>query len=171
MARGLSFLSPGAVLSNSAGFLAGTSDADYEHFIALATQYRSTFLNYLRGKRAFDSRRWFTEEPEGTDYSWTTVLLGKTADEMAATGQDPADVINKLLQNHETWTKMERVEADMRARPDWSLSLGDLPAFTYQRLSTGAVLVHALPEIGYLLILALILFLVAYVRFLRYDVR
>jgi ABC-type transport system involved in multi-copper enzyme maturation permease subunit len=171
LARGLSFLSPGAVLSNSAGFLAGTSDADYEHFIALATQYRNTFLNYLRGKEAFDSRRWFTEDPEGTDYSWTMVLLGKTADEMAATGQDPEDVINKLLKNHETWAKLEQVDADMHARPDWNLSLGDLPAFTYQRLSTGAVLVHALPEIGYLLMLELILFLVAYVRFLRYDVR
>jgi len=31
--------------------------------------------------------------------------------------------------------------------------------------------VQAAPEIGYLLLLNLILFLVAYVRFVRYDVR
>ena len=171
MARGLSFLSPGAALSNSAAFLGGTSDADYEHFIALATQYRNAFLNYLRGKGAFDSRRWFTEDPPGVDHSWPTLLLGKTADEMAATGQNPEDVINRIVNDPETWAKMEQMDKDMRARSDWNLSPGDLPGFTYRRLTTGAVLVHAWPEIGYLLLLNLILFLVAYVRFLRYDVR
>ncbi len=171
MARGLSFLSPGAVLSNSASFLGGTSDADYEHFIALATQYRNTFLNYLRGKGAFDSWRWFTVDPPGVDHSWPTLLVGKTPDEMAATGQSPREVINKVLNSPEIWAKYEQWDKEMRARPDWNLSLGDLPAFTYRRLSAGTMLLHAWPEISYLLLLNLILFLVAYVRFLRYDVR
>jgi ABC-type transport system involved in multi-copper enzyme maturation permease subunit len=171
IARGLSFLSPSAVFQNAMSFASGTSQADYSHFISLTTQYRNTFLDYLQRKGAFTSRRWFTWDPADQDRSWTTVMLGKTADEFTASGAKPDDVANKMIRDQATWAKVEELLKTWWNSADRFLPLGDLPAFTYTRLATGAALVQAAPEIAYLLGLNLILFLVAFMRFVHYDVR
>jgi hypothetical protein len=69
------------------------------------------------------------------------------------------------------YSKFERFEKEHMSDALLRLPLGDLPAFTYGRLPTGAALVKAAPEISYLLVLNLVLFLVAFVRFVHYDVR
>jgi hypothetical protein len=171
IARGLSFLSPSAVFQNAMGFASGTSQADYKHFITLASQYRNTFLDYLGRKGAFTSRRWFTQDPPDQDRSWTTIFLGKTADELTASGAKPDDVANKMIRDQTTWAKIGELEKTWETSADRFLPLGDLPAFTCARLATGAALVQAAPEIAYLLGLNLILFLVAFMRFVHYDVR
>lgn len=170
-ARELSFLSPTAVFQNSATFFSGTSGADYAHYIGLAGQYRRTFLEYLENKKAFTSNRWFTEDPPDQDHSWTTGLLGKTADEMVASGADPVKLLNSIIHDQEMWKKIGVMEQQDQSRPDYLLSLADLPAFSYERLRASRMLVTAAPEIAYLLVLNLILFLAAFVRFARYDVR
>jgi len=171
MARGLSFLSPTAVFQNTATFLSGTSAADYTHYVNLASQYRNTFLDYLARKNAYNSWRWFTEDLPDRDRSWTTVYLGQSADELTASGAKPDDVANRMIRDPALWTKALKLEEEDRRDPRWLLSLGDLPAFSYTRLGTGQTLVAAAPEIAYLLVLNLILFLVAFVRFVHYDVR
>jgi ABC-type transport system involved in multi-copper enzyme maturation permease subunit len=170
-ARGLSFFSPTAVFRNAAAFASGTSQADYNHFLSLAGQYRNTFIGYLQRKGAFNSWRWFTVDPDDGDRPWTMLYLGKTAEEMIATGENPQDVLNRWLHDKTAWAGFIKIEQDRDRSNQHRLAVGDLPAFTYTRLATGNVLVQAAPEIGYLLLLNLILFLVAYVRFVRYDVR
>jgi len=170
-ARGLSFFSPTAVLRNAAAFASGTSQADYNHFLSLAGQYRNTFIGYLQRKGAFNSWRWFTPDPDDGDRPWTMLYLGKTAEEMIATGEKPEDVLNRWLHDKTAWAGFIKIEQERERSNQHRLTVGDLPAFTYTRLATGHVLVQAAPEIGYLLLLNLILFLVAYVRFVRYDVR
>jgi ABC-type transport system involved in multi-copper enzyme maturation permease subunit len=171
LARGLSFLSPTAVFRNTATVLSGTSPTDYAHYIDLASRYRRTFLDYLASKNIFHSYRWFTEDPPDQDHSWTTATMGKTADEMVASGADPEKTINDQIHDPALWKKIAQIEEADQRRTDWHLSLGDLPAFTYARLGTAQALVSAAPEIIYLLVLNLILFLVAFVRFANYDVR
>ena len=170
-ARILSFFSPTSVLGNAEGTLSGTSPADYQHYIRLASQYRQTFLNYLARKNAFSSYRWFTEDPPDQDHGWTTLLLGKSADEMKASGAKFEETINRVLNDPETFKKAAQIDIEAQKSPGWTLSLNDLPQFTYTRMRAGQVLVTAAPEILYLLALNLVLFLVAYVRFVRYDVR
>lgn len=171
LARGLSFLSPTAVFQNTATFLSGTSAADYARYIDLASQFRRTFLDYLANKKAFSSYRWFTEDPPDKDYCWTTAILGKTADEMTASGADPVKTINAIVHDPAVWKRIGALDEEQRHRSDWFLALGDLPGFSYARLTTGETLVTAAPEIVYLLVLNLLLFLVAFMRFARYDVR
>ena len=171
LARGLSFLSPTAVFQNTLGFLSGTSQADYDHFISLASQYRNTFLDYLQRKNAFNSWRWFTPDPYDGDVPWTLMAVGKTPDEMDASGKKTDDVIAEWMHDQTAWRKFLQYEIDRDKKPERLLALGDLPAFTYQRLGTGAVLVQAAPEIAYLLVLNIILFLGAFVRFVHYNVR
>ncbi len=170
-ARELAFLSPTAVMENLVQFLSGTSPADYRHFMELAAQYRNTFIAYLQSKSAFTSWRWFTTDPDDGDPPWTVLATGKTPDEMVATGRDPQEVINTWSKDKDSWAKFIKIEMDREKNTSRYLSLRDLPAFTYTRLETAAILVQAAPEIGYLLLLNLILFLAAYVRFIRYDVR
>jgi len=170
-ARALAFLSPTAVFEDLEKFLSGTSEADYNHFLALGAQYRNTFIGYLQSKGAFTSWRWFTTDPDDGDPPWTILATGKTPDEMEATGQDPMAVLNAWSKDKDKWQKFIQIEMDRGKNTSRYLSLRDLPAFTYRRLSAGAVLVAAAPEIAFLLGLNLMLFLVAYVRFIRYDVR
>jgi hypothetical protein len=170
-ARVLSFFSPTSVLVNTDGYLSGTSPADYQRYIALASQYRKTFLDYLARKNAFSSYRWFTEDPPDEDRCWTTLLLGKTADEMTASGAKLEETINGVLNDPETFKKAAQFDTEAQKSPGWTLSLNDVPQFTYTRMRAGQVLVTAAPEILYLLVLNLVLFLVAFVRFVRYDVR
>jgi ABC-type transport system involved in multi-copper enzyme maturation permease subunit len=170
-ARELAFLSPTAAFENTVRYLSATSDTDYNHFIALATQYRSTFVGYHERKGAFTSWRWFTTDPDDGDPPWTVLATGKTPDEMEASGQNPQDVINTWSRDKDSWAKFIQMEMDRDKNLSRYLSLLDLPAFNYSRLGTAAVLVHTAPEIAYLLVLNLILFLVAYVRFIKYDVR
>jgi len=170
-ARALAFLSPSAVFENLAKFLSGTSEVDYSHFLELTGQYRNTFTGYLQGRGAFTSWRWFTTDPDDGDPPWTILATGKTPDEMEATGQAPMAVLNDWSHDKDKWQKFIQMEMDRGKNLSRYLSLRDLPAFTYQRLSAGAVLVAAAPEIAFLLGLNLILFLIAYMRFIRYDVR
>jgi ABC-type transport system involved in multi-copper enzyme maturation permease subunit len=170
-ARTLSFFSPTAVFQNTGTFLSGTSGADYAHYIDLASRYRRTFLDYLANKKAFSSYRWFTEDPPDKDNSWVPMLFGKTADEMTASGADPVKLLNAAIHDPAVWKKFGAVDEEKRQRPDWLLALGDLPGFSYKRLAVGETLVMAAPEIVYLLVLNLMLFLVAFMRFVRYDVR
>jgi hypothetical protein len=171
LARTLSFLSPSAVFQNTLGFVSGTSDLDYKHFTDLATEYRNTFLDYLNRKKAVASYRWFTTDPEDGSLSWPRLYLGKTADEMAASAEKAEDVLNRLLRDDAARAKFEQFFQEREKDPNRLLPLRDLPAFTYSRAATGALLVHAAPEITYLLGLNLILFLVAFTRFVHYDVR
>src|SRR2546422_675508 len=78
LARKLAFLSPTAVFQNTLDTVSGTSKEDYSHFIALAAQYRNTFLEYLARKNAFGSWRWFTGDPDDGDRPWTLLAVGKT---------------------------------------------------------------------------------------------
>ena len=171
LARGISFLSPTAVFRNNVTFLSGTSEVDYGHFIDLASRYRNTFLNYLQGKNAFNSWRWFTTDFDDGDRPWTEIVAGKTADEMAASGKKPEDVLNQWLHDRVAFAKFLQAEMEREKRTDRRLPLGDLPAFRYARIGTGEVLVHAAPEIAFLMIVNLVLFLVVFTRFVRYDVR
>ena len=170
-ARSLSFFSPTAVFQNTATFVSGTSAADYAHYIDLVGRYRGTFLDYLASKKAFTAYRWFTEDPPDKDSSWVPMLFGKTADEMTASGADPVKLLNAAIHDPAVWKKLGAVDQEKHQRADWLLSLGDLPGFSYMRLAIGETLVTAAPEIVYLFVLNLILFLVAFMRFARYDVR
>ena len=44
--------------------LARTSLSDRLRFGRLGREYRQTFISYLRGKGAFSSRRWFSDDPD-----------------------------------------------------------------------------------------------------------
>jgi ABC-type transport system involved in multi-copper enzyme maturation permease subunit len=170
-ARALAFLSPSAVFENLGTYLSGTSEPDYNHFIRLSAQYRDTFIGYLQRKGAFASWRWFTTDPDDGDPPWTILATGKTPEEMIASGRDPGQVINEWSRNKELWQKFIQMELDRDKNASRYLSLLDLPAFTFSRLGAATTLVHSAPEIAYLLVLNFILFLVAYVRFVHYDVR
>jgi hypothetical protein len=62
-----SILSPVAVYQNLAQQLARTTVDDLFYLSQAARDYRQTLIGYLRGKGAFSSWRWFTDDPPGQE--------------------------------------------------------------------------------------------------------
>ena len=64
LALNISRISPAAVYYNTAAILAETDLGSFWRFMEQARQYRREWVEYLRDKKIFSSRRWFTTEFE-----------------------------------------------------------------------------------------------------------
>jgi ABC-type transport system involved in multi-copper enzyme maturation permease subunit len=124
LARVLTALSPAAALEELAESLTGTSMAIHDAFLAACRAYREKFIEYLQREGAFESWRWFTDDPPET-HPWPS-LFGLEPDDVDETNM--AESFNRLLEP-EIATKMEQMtaEADASRR----LDLEDLPAFRF----------------------------------------
>ena len=113
-AAALSRISFADVYHFAVGAIAGTDQQSYNNFIADARAYKREIVEYLKDKKAFSSRAWFSTDK------------GKA-------------------------------------------ELADLPAFQHRRLSLSESFSRASMDILILLAWNIVLFMTAYVSFLRYD--
>jgi len=154
-----SILSPISAYQMLSHLLTRTTLSDLFHLSQAGRDYRETLISYLRGKKAFASRRWFTDDPVDQEPMF------------AATRELPPGV---ALQETELW--QERMawveEQDRRALDDARrrLDLSDLPEFGghWQR-SLAESLALMTP---FLLVLVLsfgVSVTATVLRFLRYD--
>ena len=97
------------------GAIAGTDRESYNNFIESSRTYRREIVEYLKDKKAFSSRAWFSNDQGNAD-------------------------------------------------------LSDLPVFQYQRLSLSESFSRASVDILILLAWNIVLFMLAYVSFLRYEI-
>jgi len=134
--------------------LASTSIEDIDYFMAGARRYRQEVINYVKGKRGFSTKRWFTDDPPGTEPFI----------------EDPIH--------------FQRSQLDKLIKPDWKeraeksqndparrLDLRDMPRFRYQTRSISAALKHALPIMGILVFILGFLFIFNILRLQGYDIR
>ena len=113
-----SILSPISTYQVLSQLLARTTLSDLFHLSEAGRDYRQTLIDYLRGKRAFASRRWFTDDPEDQE-------------PMFPEGMElPAGVAiqaSPLWRERMQWVEeQDRMAAD---DPKRRLDLGDLPKF------------------------------------------
>ena len=114
MADALSRVSFAEVYHFAVGTIAGTDQQLYNDFIQNSRAYKREIVEYLKDKKAFSSRAWFSND------------------------QGPAE-------------------------------LTDLPVFEHKRLSLSESFSRASVDILILLAWNIVLFMVAYVSFLRYE--
>ena len=114
-AAALSRISFADVYHFAVGAIAGTDRASYNEFLEGARAYRREISEYLKDKKAFSSRAWFSNDQGNAD-------------------------------------------------------LADLPVFQYQRLSLSESFARASVDILILLAWNIVLFMLAYVSFLRYEI-
>ena len=121
-------------------------------------RYRATFIDFLRGRQAFSSRRWFTDDPPEQE-----PLLpdpeALTPEELAAD--------SPFMKARMAWVKQQETIA---ARQGRGLDLSDLPAFDPGwREPLSATLRRMTPGLLVMVLTTAAAVMLAVFRFLRYD--
>jgi len=146
LARSLSRLSPSSVLENIATILCRTDLESYLQFMDDVRAYRHSLIDYLKRKKAFSSLAYFTPKKE-----------------------------DEILDGEEYRRWLQEADSGKRKWPclqDYPpLDLSDLPQFIFRKASLAESLGRSWVDIVLLLITNAILFLLAHISFLRYDVR
>ncbi len=170
-AERLSLLSPAGAFRRIAAALCGTDRRTEERFLARVRQYRETFIGYLRGKGVLTSYSYITPIPPSTFKDPDTLIEARSGGRF------------KTRREYEAWAEkqtdfMARWQVLNKVRlPDDSpdrfpfLPVSDMPGFTARPADAAAGLRASLFEIGLLAVLAVFLFYLGYVAFLRFDVR
>lgn len=160
LAAGLASLSPSFLLARVSASFAGTSIADHDAFLRASRAYREALVAYLEEKGAFDSWRWFTDDPPPAR-PWPSWL-----------GLDPEDVdannIRALAERFQAPEVQARIARSLDD-PRRQLDLDDLPVFRPPDLGVTRAASRVVPEITVLLLLNLLLAATAWRRVRGYD--
>ena len=154
-----SILSPFTNFKTLANQLARTTLADKFRLLSAGHRYRETYIQYLRGKEAFASRRWFTDDP--VDQEPMIPNPEEVTPEMLAPD-------SPFMKARMEWARQQEEEAATDANR--RLDLTDLPRFggDWQR-SLAESLAVMMPGLVVLLLIFGGSLLVTMMRFLRYD--
>ena len=140
--------------------LARTTLDDRFHLVEEGRDYRRTWIEYLRGKGAFASRRWFSDDPEGQE-------------PMIA---DPASVTEAMLAADAPFMRQRMAWAEAREQGRSAAAVGldltDMPRFggPWQR-SLAASFGVMMPGLAVLVLSFALGVLLTISRFQRYDPR
>jgi hypothetical protein len=157
--EGWSLLSPICAYQHLAQQLARTTVDDLFYLSQVARDYRQELIAWLRGKDAFSSWRWFTDDPPGQEPLFA---------------EDPVLPEGVAVQQSPVWEERMRwvEEQDRRAAADPArrLDLTDLPKFAgvWQR-PLAYTLDRMIPGLAVLLLGAGAAILGTIARFSHYD--
>lgn len=157
LARSLSYVSPISTYENVMAILAGTGLTSFRDFISQVRAHRNQVVEYIRSKTDnFSSASFFAvcSEAESAEYTRLYVQAKEAQDEQAKARAEQA------LKEWERENPVKAVPLDLR----------DFPWFRY-RPSSSAYLRKALPDLAALFIINVILFVLCFAAFERYDVR
>ncbi len=156
-----SVLSPFTNYKTLAKQLARTTIDDKFHLLEAGRRYRETFISYLRGKKAFSSRRWFTDDPE--DQEPMIPHPEEVTEEMLK-----AD--SPFMKERVKWVEEQEAKASKDVRRQ--LDLSDLPRFgsDWKRSLPESLMVMT-PGLAVLILTFGLSVLIAFMRFLSYDPR
>ncbi len=154
-----SVLSPFTSYQVLAYQLARTTLDDLFQIGRVGRDYRQTYIEYLRSKNAFASRRWFTDDPPDQQ----PMVADPDHMTAAALAQDSPFMLRRLA-----WAEEEQKKAVVDDRR--SLDLSDLPKFggRWQR-PLGETFAAMIPGLVVLLLSLGASILAAVMRFQRYD--
>ena len=150
-ADALSYLSPAFLYERICQVMAGTDLESYENFVLQTREYRSQIIDYIRARGGFNSRKWFTDDPPGQE---PFVL-------------DPENFDRSNMDMERGWRMIREAEADESR----ILALDDLPEFRFIPRNPGEAVTQVLPDLSILIGMNLLLFLLYFRMFLKYDAR
>jgi ABC-type transport system involved in multi-copper enzyme maturation permease subunit len=163
-AKYFSFLSPSEVFKESVAGLCATNFESHNSFLEQIRNYREILIDYYVHNKLFSSYLYFNRE-DPTGYM--------TADEMVSFRTNGAC---KSMAEFETKYKgdWKYLTVDIPNSNLWqwkSIDLSSLPSFIYKQASVMTDVRNSLVYFGILLALAIILFYLSFLSFLKYDVR
>jgi hypothetical protein len=150
LARAIGRVSPAWTYYHAASVLAGTDSDSFLRFLERARLYRRELIRYVESKNGLLGPAYFTRANIAT-----LPTISELAAVTAARGE-------KAIDEMSGWRGWEAVAPlDLRDLPNW-----ESPAQVVDER-----VVPALPEMGILVFLNLLFFLVAHIAFLKADVR
>jgi ABC-type transport system involved in multi-copper enzyme maturation permease subunit len=160
----LSFLSPSEVFKESVAGLCATNYLSHNDFLEQIRSYREILINYYKENNLFGSYLYFTQDNPDEFM---------TADEMInyRTAGDCKTLDEFNTKRHGDWKYMT-VEVPSSNVFNWKpVDISDLPEFIYKPASVMRDVRNSLIYLGILLALAILLFYLSFLSFLKYDVR
>ncbi len=146
LAENLSRFSPAWGYYNISAGLSGTDLRRHERFIQQAQDYRNALMAYMQEQGAFSSISWFT-----------SANLNDMPSQAGLTESDEETFFENVTPK--SWDDVER------------LDLSGMPAFSSEQAWGNVALSGVLPDLVYLMILNILLFLITGAMFLKSEVR
>lgn len=157
LAKNLARISPQMAYQNAASALAKTNTQSYFSFIKQARNYRTLLIDYLQSKEAFSSFLFFTRQKKEEMFN---------GEEFQKWLQ--RKYWNKWKRKLEAGKKMSEVNPWNNVKP---LDLSDMPAFKFNEPTVSESINSAFFDVLILFLLNVLFFLMAYLSFLKTDVR
>ena len=164
LAGWLSRLSPAFLAQHLSQVLCRTDAGSHLIFMDRCRRYREELIGYFQDRDLFSSFEYFTPEPAEQHLSEDAHIAYRTEGRFKTLAE---------LKEGRTWFQMLKdFTAEMKSYQDYPpLDLGDIPAFRPQPERLGGSIGRGLVDVLLLVALWGLLFALAYVSFLRYDVR
>jgi ABC-type transport system involved in multi-copper enzyme maturation permease subunit len=170
-AENLSLLSPAGIFRALATSACGTSRADQEKRLDEVRRYRETFVSWLKGKNIFERFEYITSTPPSAFRSADQLIEArsggkfKTMAEYDAWAEKQSDFRSRFL-------VLATVKVAGDSPDDYPfLNLADMPRFPARPAWAAGTLAGSASRLGLLLFECVLLFALAFVAFIRYDVR
>ncbi len=170
-AERIALVSPAGIFRTIAAAVCGTDLDSHKALMDRTRQYRETFIRFLEAKRIFSSFRWITPADPATFQSEDALTEKRTGGEFK-TAAAYWTWFRAQKDSWAAWQKSMKVKLPGDSPEDFPyLDISDMPRFPEQppRLFTG--LEGSVVAAGLLLVEIVLLFSIAYVAFLRFDVR
>jgi len=151
LAKYISMLSPSWAFYNSITHFAATNEKIYVDFLDQAQIYRSELISYMKDKDGLSTYKLFSRKPPNEFLPYNELLRIKRSQGESA--------IEQIIGPGGGWGSVD------------PLDLSDIPVFSYNTPRLRDSLLGAFPSIGILLFLNILFFVIAWVSFLRTDIR
>jgi len=147
LADAILWASPISLYGAVTSALAGTDASSCQDFVKAAREYRQEVINYIRSKTDnFSLPRFFTP-------------FGAVDTEIIKKYNDPKTDAQEI----EKWKEIKIAQAE-------PINLDDFPPFTWKP-DVAAAIIRNIPNLSALIIINVLLFVLSFVAFLKYDVR
>jgi hypothetical protein len=134
-------------------------------------RYRETFVRYLQGKNIFASTAYITPTPPSAFQKADALVTARTGGKFKSV-KEYDDWASNQKDFRARWAVLGTVKLP-NDRPDGFpyLTVDDMPRFTGRAVTVFGALEGSILLLGLILFESLILFALAYIAFIKYDVR
>jgi ABC-type transport system involved in multi-copper enzyme maturation permease subunit len=170
-AERLAMVSPAGIFRAAAMALCGTDRRAQEKELEGARRYRETFIGYLRGKDLFNRFEWLTPVPPSSFLTADAMVETMSAGEFKTLAVYQAWA-EKQTDFRKQWEVLVRDRMRGAKPEDYPfLGLDDMPRFAVPAANIVESLTGSAVGLGLLFAEGLVLFALAFVAFIRFDVR
>ncbi len=170
-AESLALLSPAGIFRAAATAVCGTDRRAQEKRLDGVRRYREALIGWFQGKRLFEKFEYITPTPPSAFKTRDQLVAARTGGRFKTEAEYDAWA-EKEPDFRKRWQILSSVAVPGDSPDEFPfLHLGDMPRFTERPVSVAAGLAGSSLRLGLLLFECVLLFALAFVAFIRFDVR